>query len=57
MACLNIREPRKVLGCCPGNLISNARTGQRINHLVSKLSACLGEQLLIDRQRRAALFL
>lgn len=25
------REPREVLGCCPGNVISNSRTDKRIN--------------------------
>lgn len=32
------REPREVLGC-PGNVISNSRTDQRINRLVAGLSA------------------
>lgn len=39
MACLNSREPREVLDCCPGNLISNSQPDQRINGLVALLSA------------------
>lgn len=39
MACFNIMEPREVLGCCPGNVISSSRPDQRNNGLVAGLSA------------------
>lgn len=49
MARLNIMEPREVLGCCPGNVISNSWPDQRINGLVC-LAVCLIRGAASDRQ-------
>ena len=52
MARLNIREPRKVLDCCPKTWLVSW-PDQRINGLVAGLSVWLGEWLLIDKQRQS----